>query len=39
MNPPGSKAHDVLFESMKMLHVSHIDQINPVINVRACYCY
>lgn len=34
MKPPGSKAHDVLFESMQLLRVTHIDEVAPNIRVR-----
>jgi hypothetical protein len=34
MKPPGSKAHDVLYESMRLLRVKHVDQIAPFIRVR-----
>lgn len=34
MKPPGSKAHEVLLESMRLLQVTHVDQISPNIRVR-----
>ncbi|KAG2788691.1 hypothetical protein PC129_g12873 [Phytophthora cactorum] len=40
MKPPGSKAHEVLLASMKLLQVARVDQLTPIIrrlvdNIRA----
>jgi hypothetical protein len=35
MKPPGSTAHQVLLQNMKILRVARLDQLAPTVRVRA----